>query len=126
MRDPAPKTVYLKDYTPPAFLIPEVELDFEIHDDFTQVRSRLSIRRNPGSPDRHASLALDGDELKLASVALDGRALASSEYRLDTEQLTIASVPNSFTLQTVCRIDPQKNTKLEGLYASKTGLFTQC
>ena len=126
MRDPAPKTVYLKDYTPPAFLIPEVELDFEIHDDFTQVRSRLSIRRNPGSPDWHASLALDGDELKLASVALDGRALASSEYRLDTEQLTIASVPNSFTLQTVCRIDPQKNTKLEGLYASKTGLFTQC
>ena len=41
MRDPNPKTVFLKDYTPPAFLIPEVELDFAIDDDVTRVRARL-------------------------------------------------------------------------------------
>ena len=30
MREPQPKTIYLKDYTPPAFLVDEVELDIDI------------------------------------------------------------------------------------------------
>ena len=36
--------------------------------------------------------------------------------------LTILDVPDAFTLETVTRIVPQKNTKLEGLYATKSGL----
>ena len=126
MRDPAPKTIYLKDYTPPAFLIPAIELTFEILDEHTRVRSRLTIARNPKAVDARAPLVLDGDELELESVALDGRALAAGEFALDDEHLTIASPPDAFALETVCRIQPQKNTRLEGLYASKTGLFTQC
>jgi aminopeptidase N len=35
-------------------------------------------------------------------------------------------VPDAFTLETLSRIVPQKNTKLEGLYATKTGFVTQC
>ena len=35
-------------------------------------------------------------------------------------------VPERFTLETLSRIVPQKNTKLEGLYATKTGFVTQC
>ncbi|MEZ0308361.1 MAG: aminopeptidase N, partial [Ramlibacter sp.] len=40
--------------------------------------------------------------------------------------LSIADVPDEFTLETVTRIVPQKNTKLEGLYATKSGFVTQC
>ncbi|MFH1044429.1 MAG: aminopeptidase N, partial [Pseudomonadota bacterium] len=126
MREPAPKTIYLKDYTPPAFLISTVDLDVDIRDDHALVRSTLALARNPKAADAHAPLVLDGEEIELESVALDGRALAPEEYVLGEESLCIAKVPERFTLETVSRIHPSRNTRLEGLYASTNGLFTQC
>jgi aminopeptidase N len=110
-REPTPKTIHLKDYAPPAFLVPHVELDVDIRDDHALVKARLQVKRNAGS----GPLLLDGDELELVSVSLDGRT-----------PLTIHDVPDAFTLETVTRIVPQKNTKLEGLYATKHGFVTQC
>ena len=126
MRDPTPVTIHLKDYTPPAFLIATADLDVDIQDEFARVRAKLAVKRNPAAKDRQAPLVLDGDEIELESVAIDGRTLAAAEYTLDDEHLTIASVPDAFTLETVVRIEPRKNTKLMGLYASKDGYFTQC
>jgi aminopeptidase N len=121
-----PQTIYLKDYKPSAFLISEVELDVALLDEYTRVTSRLTIRRNPAAADRFAALVLDGEELALESVKLDGRTLADTEYVLDSEHLTIRAVPESFVLETVCRIKPQENTKLSGFYASQDGCVTQC
>ncbi|MBE0615911.1 MAG: aminopeptidase N [Burkholderiales bacterium] len=126
MREPAPKTIYLKDYSPPAFLISSVDLDVDIREDHTLVRAVLDIRRNPQSADAGGALLLDGDEIELVSASLDGRALAPGEYSLTPESLAIVNVPAQFQLETVSRIEPQKNTRLEGLYASRNGLFTQC
>ena len=42
-------TVYLKNYIPPAFLIPEVELDISLFEDHAVVRSKLSRRAQPRS-----------------------------------------------------------------------------
>ncbi len=122
MRDPAPAAVRLKDYAPPAFLIDAVEVDVEIFEDFTRIRSRLAIRRRAGS----VPLVLDGEELETESVAVDGRALAAGEYTLAAAHLTIARVPEQFSLETVCRIRPRQNTQLMGLYAAQSGFFTQC
>ncbi len=126
MREPTPKTIHLKDYTPPAFLISTVDLDVEIRDQDAVVRARLSISRNPDAADPAAPLLLDGDELALQSVAIDGRILAEGEYSVDPEHLSIPGVPESFRLETVVLIVPQKNTTLEGLYATKSGFVTQC
>ena len=126
MREPAPKTIYLKDYTPPAFLISAIALDVDIRDDHALVRARLELARNPKSADAHAPLVLDGEEIELVSVALDGRTLTPAEYALGAESLSIAKVPARFALETVSRIRPQQNTRLEGLYASNGGMFTQC
>ena len=126
MREPAPKTIYLKDYTPPAFLISTIALDVDIRDDHALVRATLALARNPKAADAHAPLLLDGDEIELESVALDGRVLAPGDYRLGEESLCIDKVPERFTLETVSRIRPQKNTRLEGLYASGSGFVTQC
>jgi aminopeptidase N len=126
MRDPAPTTIHLEDYAPPAFLIPTVDLDVDLHADFARVRAKLAIRRNPAATDPRAPLVLDGDELALESVALDGRTLAPADYTLGAEHLTIPDVPDAFTLETSVRIEPRKNTKLMGLYATKDGFFTQC
>jgi len=126
MLNPTPSTVYLKDYTPPPFLISTVELDVDLQDDYARVTATLAIRRNPKSADPNAPLVLDADELELESVALDGHRLAASAYTVDPRELTIAAVPDRFALTTICRIRPKQNTKLMGLYASKDGYFTQC
>jgi len=118
MKEPQPRAIHLKDYAPPAFRVESVDLDVDIREDHALVRAKLEIRRNAAGP-----LVLDGDELELVSMALNGKSVS---YKATEDKLTIAEVPDSFTLETVSRIVPQKNTKLEGLYATKHGFVTQC
>jgi aminopeptidase N len=118
MREPQTKAIYLKDYAPPAFRVESIDLDVDIREDHALVRGKLEIKRNAQGP-----LVLDGDELELVSVALDGK---PARHELSKEQLVIPDVPDAFTLETVTRIVPQQNTKLEGLYATKNGFVTQC
>lgn len=42
MREPAPKTIYLKHYTSPAFLISRIDPDVDIRDDHALVRATLA------------------------------------------------------------------------------------
>jgi aminopeptidase N len=121
-----PKTIFLKDYTPPAFLVTSVDLDVDLRDDHALVTAKLVLARNPQAADPRAPLVLDGDELELVSVAVDGRILGSGDYRLSAERLEIPAVPERFTLVSVVRIRPKHNTRLMGLYASTDGYFTQC
>jgi aminopeptidase N len=118
MKEAQPRAIHLKDYAPPAFRVETVDLDVDIREDHALVRARLAIRRNSAG-----SLVLDGDELELVSVSLNGK---TPRYDLTPEKLTVHDVPDAFTLETVSRIVPQKNTKLEGLYATKHGFVTQC
>ena len=126
MRDASPQAIRLADYTPPAFLVSHVELEVDIREGAATVRSTLKLARNPVHPGKPGPLVLDGRHLELLSVSVDGRALTGQEYACDDEHLTIASVPDAFTLETTVRFDPWANTRLEGLYASKAGLVTQC
>jgi len=121
MREPQAKAIHLKDYAPPAFKVETVELDIDIRADDAIVKAKLQIKRYAAGP-----LVLDGDELELQSVTLNGRLLGKKDFSLEAEKLTIAGVPDAFELETVTRIVPQKNTKLEGLYATKNGFVTQC
>ena len=122
MREPTPQTIYLKSYTPPAYSVSRVELDFDIRDDHTLVRAHLRMHRTA----KGGALELDGDEIELVSIAIDGVALTSEQYTLSATRLTVAKTPTEFVLETLTRIKPHANTKLMGLYASKDGLFTQC
>ena len=121
MKTDTPQTIYLKDYTPPAFLVDSADLDFVIESGGTTVTATLAMRRNPSVAAQ--PLMLDGDELETLSVAVDGQ---NVPFSVTPTTLTIADLPDAFTLQTVARIDPDKNTRLSGLYRSKDGYFTQC
>ncbi len=121
MKTDTPQTIYLKDYTPPAFLVDSVDLDFVIEAGATTVAATLAIRRNPAVAAQ--PLVLDGDELETLSVAVDGQKVP---FSATPTALTIADLPDVFTLQTVVRIVPEKNTCLSGLYRSRDGYFTQC
>ena len=126
MPNPLPITVHLKDYAPPAFLVSSIDLDADLRDGFALVTATLRIGRNPNSAQSAVPLVLDGDELELESIVLDGRPLTAAGYTVDAKHLTIDNVPDQFTLTTKCKLRPQHNTKLMGLYASKDGFFTQC
>ncbi|CAO3378692.1 aminopeptidase N [Azospirillum argentinense] len=122
-----PKAIRLQDYRPPAHLIDTVDLFFDLGEDVTTVRAQLGLRRNPARDDAAAlPLTLDGQRLELVSVALNGRPLGDADYTVTPDHLTVHSVPESFTLETVVRIKPQENTALEGLYKSSGNFCTQC
>jgi len=63
------KTVYLKDYKAPDFLIESVTLEANLGDSSTEVVAELSIKRN-GEHDK--PLVLDGETLQLLGVKLNG------------------------------------------------------
>jgi aminopeptidase N len=133
MRTDTPHAIYLKDYSPPAWLIDTVDLHIALHDGHAEVRGTLACRRNPAATDKNSGgdLVLNGEELALQAVGINGAALAPSRYTLDDDRLTIrgaegVALPDSFMLETVVRIDPDHNTQLSGLYRSKDGYFTQC
>ena len=129
MKQPAhaPHTeIFLRDYTPPAFLIDRVTLDIDIRAEHAQVTSTLQLRRNPAAKQRKAPLILQGETQKLLSVKLDGAALTAAAYRLTDKDLTLPNLPDSATLEITSTHNPYKNTALSGLYASGPMLCTQC
>jgi len=118
---PTHLTIRREDYRPPDWLVPELQLDFELDADKTRVRATLSVERN-GDHDR--PLRLDGDDrLKLISVKVDG---GDAAYRMDGSQLVIQLSGERATIETEVEIAPAANTKLMGLYASGGMLCTQC
>jgi len=123
MRTETPQPIRLVDYAPPAFLIDETHLTFLLDAHHTRVKARLTIRRNG---DHAEPLQLHGEQLKPVSVAIDGRALEANERTVDKEWLTIANVPDTFTLETEVEIDPEANKALSGLYMSGGRFCTQC
>ncbi|HSW68894.1 MAG TPA: aminopeptidase N [Gammaproteobacteria bacterium] len=120
----SPKTIYLKDYKVPPFLIDKVELEFHLEEEFTTVKSKLTMRQNSSSSD--SSLKLMGEELELQSIALNGKSLSPAQYEITEHSLTIFSVPKEFTLEIQTRNKPQENTSLSGLYKSSGNFCTQC
>ncbi|MGI2028464.1 aminopeptidase N [Endozoicomonas acroporae] len=134
MKDSQPKAIYLKDYQAPDYWIDQTNLTFDLFEDHAMVTSVLSIRRNPDSPSASTAenaprnklpeLVLVGDDLELLFLEIDDQPF--TDFREEDGFLRIASPTEAFTLKTVCRIKPQENTSLEGLYKSNGMFCTQC
>jgi aminopeptidase N len=123
MRTDTPQAIRLDDYRPPAFLIDEVHLTFDLRPNTTRVKARLQVRRNGEHSD---PLKFNGERLKAISVAIDGRILTGGECAIDGEFLTIPNAPDAFVLETEVEIDPEANKALDGLYMSAGRFCTQC
>ena len=121
MKDASPQTIYLSDYTPPAFLVEDVHLTFRLNPEKTRVISKIRFKPNPSSKSR--DFFLHGEDLRLISAQIDGQTV---DPELTGEGLTCA-VPNEpFVWETEVEIDPKGNTALEGLYMSSGMYCTQC
>ncbi|WP_028956066.1 aminopeptidase N [Sulfitobacter sp. 20_GPM-1509m] len=121
MRDAAPQTIYLADYTPFGFDVDEVHLTFDLAPSATHVRARIRFSPKPDATDR--TFFLHGEDLTLLSARIDGETV---KPKITPEGLTcdVPSIP--FTWESHVQIDPAANTALEGLYQSGGMFCTQC
>ena len=109
------------DYRPPAWLVPTIDLAFDLDPVETRVRATLTVTRNGA----HAEpLRLDGAGQEPLSVSIDG--VPSGDWRRDGETLVIPLAGGAHTVETEVAIHPERNTQLMGLYASNGILCTQC
>ena len=113
----------LQDYKPSDYSITGVSLVFDIQDNKVTVSSDINFIKNNKIAD---DLCLDGEDLKIIQIKIDNQILEKGKYTYKDGTLQLPVRKSSFSVQTIIEIDPYGNTQLEGLYASKTGLFTQC
>ena len=134
MRDSQARTTYLKDYRPPPFTIETTDLEFNLYEDYVLVVAKLLIKPSDGSGEPAPNaLTLQGHELELRSLLINGRSLESDQFLMDDDSITIPGLSGllekpqqQFIVEIHTRIEPQKNTALEGLYKSKKIFCTQC
>ncbi|MGH1329925.1 MAG: aminopeptidase N [Paracoccaceae bacterium] len=121
MKDAAPQTIHLADYTPFGFIVDQVSLTFRLAPRGTRVLSRIAFRRDPAYPD--APFFLHGEELDLISAAIDGKEITPAV----TDKGLTCDVPSApFLWEAEVAISPATNTALEGLYLSSEMFCTQC
>jgi aminopeptidase N len=115
-----PAAVHREDYRRPAWLIPDITLDFDLGASRTLVRATLHVERSGahGEP-----LRLDGVGLKLLELSVDGKA---AEHHYQGGILTVPIAADSAAVETLVEIVPNANTQLMGLYESGGILCTQC
>ncbi len=121
MRDAAPITIHLKDYTPFGFIVDSVHLTFDLAPNATRVTSCIAFRPNPDATDR--TFFLHGEDLKLIRATIDG---ADVTPDVTDKGLTADAPDQPFIWEAEVEIDPGNNTALEGLYMSNGMYSTQC
>lgn len=116
----------LSDYKPCPYLIPQVDLEFELDRARTLVKSKFTLTPNPNSSEPLTPIMLNGENLELIEVKREGKKLGGSDYQLTQTHLILEPTSNAITLEITCAISPEKNLQLDGLYASEGILCTQC
>lgn len=117
----APKVTRREDYREPDWRVPEIALDFDLDPAATRVRATLSVER-AGKHDR--PLRLNGDGLTALGVKVDG--VPVTDWTMDGPDLIVPLAGSAHEVETEVEIAPERNTQLQGLYASSGMLCTQC
>ncbi|MCM8536816.1 MAG: aminopeptidase N [Lentisphaeraceae bacterium] len=125
MPEETPKTIYLKDYKKPDFIIKETHLDFIINSTSTLVKSRLVMEQSDKSLE-NPKLELSGEKMELKSLKVNGQSFNQDLYDLTETNLTFQPKEKEFIVEIETEIEPQNNKALEGLYQSGDIFCTQC
>ncbi|HUD29996.1 MAG TPA: aminopeptidase N [Novosphingobium sp.] len=119
----SPPVIRREDYLPPAWLVPQVALDFRLGVDATHVTARLSVTRNAAGNGTD-TLRLNGDQIAPLAVRVDGREV--NDWRLDGADLLVELTGDAHAVEVETTVNPAANSQLMGLYASNGMLCTQC
>jgi aminopeptidase N len=121
MRTEDPRPIKLSEYVPPQYEVHSLHLDFALDPQVTTVKATSKIEKTGNGP-----LVLNGEQLKLVSLKIDGRGVPEGNFNLTDDLLTIADLPDRFTLEIETEISPANNTTLSGLYTASGIFCTQC
>src|SRR6056297_1982919 len=121
MKDAAPMTVHLSDYTPFGWQVADVHLTFRLAPRSTRVLSRIHFTPNPDAPEQ--DFFLHGEEVRLIRAAIDGVEVTPD---VTAEGLRCKVPDGPFLWEAEVEIAPEANTALEGLYMSSGMYCTQC
>ena len=116
------KEIFLKDYKKPEFEIKDVDLIFELLEEYTTVTNVMNINK---LDEDTKDLELDSIDLELIELWINDLKLKETRYNYKDEKLTIFNVPSNFSVKIINKIYPDKNTELEGLYKSGSIFCTQ-
>ena len=118
------KIVRLSEFKSYPFKIPRIDLNVLIYQESVIVESIMKIE--PLSK-VNGQIILNGVNLELEEISIQGEVLSDNQYFLSLETLSIQIIPlTPFELRIRNRIDPYKNSSLEGLYLSESLITTQC
>ena len=121
MKDAAPQTIYLSDYTPFGWQVVDVHLTFRLSAMATRVLARIHFAPNPEAPQQ--DFFLHGETVTLIRAAIDGSEVTPE---VTDEGLRCAVPDGPFLWESEVEIAPEANTALEGLYMSSGMYCTQC
>ena len=114
------KIIKQTDYKAVNFVLQDVNLEFILDDINTSVINKMKFTNVEGE------ICLDGIDLELISISINDKILTKEDYKKNKAQLIIFSPPNSCTIEIVTNINPNLNSRLEGLYISDKIFVTQC
>lgn len=120
----APQKIFLKDYTPPAYLVSETNLVVEIDNTIAEVSSSFEIQANPKSSSS-GILTLYGFEVEVVEIKIDGKVQDSSTYQQVNEEFRFSNVPEKALVEIRTRVDITANKTGLGLYKSDDTIVTQ-
>ncbi|MFT3723380.1 MAG: aminopeptidase N [Hyphomonadaceae bacterium] len=118
----AHRSVLLKDYTPPDFIVDAVEMDVDLDPLRTVIRCTQTFRRRPGS--RSQRLKLNGRGFELLTCSIDGLRLAPSEMERTSDALVLDAPGETFTLFVETVVSPQANRSALGLFLDGEAIIT--
>ena len=125
----------IEKYEKPHYLVPSTELEFDILNDFTIVSAKYRVC--PINKDKLVNLVLNGDKMvELLDIKCNDNTFYNYNFesRENERDLIISQhfvkqilgENDYFTLLVKCKIYPDKNTELQGLYKSSGIISTQC
>ena len=116
-------TIYLKNYTPPHYLIPTIDLHISLSFEIATVTATMTVTKNHTG--NTLPLVLNGENLNLEALYLNNEKLSESDYTLTESILTLPLSQDTNTLKIITTIHPEKNLALEGIYKSDSIICSQ-
>jgi aminopeptidase N len=124
----------ITDYVRPHFFVPRTDLMFDVYETHTIVRARYHVR--PENLESFQDLVLNGSDSIESVVVRCGKIevphiinIENEEHNLVIDKDVVKDLlrnSDSFVLDVECKIFPDKNTELSGLYVSNGTYCTQC
>ena len=70
---------FCEDYKPPSFIIPQIQLDFNIKDDETIVNSKMLVLKNPSVFEHDALVLNSSSHSTLQELRVDGGTMSEKK-----------------------------------------------